>query len=261
MKKPTTKQLKDKQGRYMIASVLLVSTAILGMALYFSKPAVARSSVDRCPLDERDINGVVVLLVDASDPLTVYQQQQMDKLIDKMKVTLQPEEHVTLYKLTEEKGELLKPVYEGCSLDSGKNANQLYENPEQIQRNFEANFAKPLKDQFKKIELNGQMKTSPLIEAIDLAAQRMIESDVHHKRLIIMSDMLQNSSLGNQYSPHALDQKKVFDKIQGHLQGVDVQVVYLNNVKSRNLQTDSHQRFWKEFFKAAGAKSVRLSVV
>ncbi len=261
MKRPTTKQLKDKQGRLMIAGVLLISIVFLGMALYLSKSAVARSHVDGCPLDERDINGAVVLLVDASDPLTIYQQQQLDRLIDKMKVTLQPEEHVTLYKLTEEKGELLEPVFEGCSLESGKNANQLYENPEQIQKNFEASFAKPLKDQFKKIELNSQMKTSPLIEAINLAAQRMIESDVHHKRLIIMSDMLQNSSMGNQYSPHALDQKKAFAKIRGHLQGIEVQVVYLNNIKSRNLQTDSHQRFWKEFFKAAGAKSVRLSVV
>ena len=86
-------------------------------------------------------------------------------------------------------------------------------------------------------------------------------SEVKHKKLIVMSDMLQNSSMGNQYSPRALDQKKAFSLIQGHLQDVEVQVVYLSNGKSRHLQTDSHQRFWKELFKAGGAKSVRFSVV
>lgn len=245
----------------MISMVLLLSGFILGAALFLHKSALARSRIDGCPLDERAINGMVIMLVDASDPLTLYQQQLLGKMIDKMQLSLQSEEQVIVYKLTEEKGELLAPVFEGCSLDNGKNANQLYENPELIQKNFEKNFAQPLKDQFSKIALDSQMKTSPIIEAVNLAAQRMEENEVKHKKLIVMSDMLQNSSMGNQYSPHALDQKKAFSLIQGHLQGVEVQVVYLSNGKSRLLQTDSHQRFWKELFKAGGAKSVRFSVV
>lgn len=261
MRKPTSKQLKDKKGRLMISMVLLLSAFIFGVALLLHKSAIARSGIDGCPLDEREINGMVILLVDASDPLTLFQQQLLGKTIDRVQLSLQSEEQVIVYRLTEERGELLAPVFEGCSLDNGKNANLLYENPELIQKNFEKNFSQPLKEQFSKIELNRQIKSSPIIEAINLAAQRMQGNEVKHKKLIIMSDMLQNSSMGNQYSQRALDQKKAFSLIQGHLQGVEVQVVYLNNGKSRHLQTDSHQRFWKELFKAGGAKSVRFSVV
>jgi hypothetical protein len=261
MRKPTSKQIKDKKGRLMISMVLFLSACIFGVALLLHKSAIARSRIDGCPLDDREISGVDILLVDASDPLTLFQQQLLGKTIDRMQSSLQPEEQVIVYKLTEEGGELLAPVFEGCSLDNGKKANLLYENPELIQKNFEKNFSQPLKDRFSKIELNNQMKTSPIIEAINLAAQRMEGNEVKHKKLIVMSDMLQNSSMGSQYSQHSLDQKKAFSLIKGHLQGVEVQVVYLSNGKSRQLQTDSHQRFWKEFFKAGGAKSVRFFVV
>lgn len=261
MNKPMSKkQTQDRKGKMMIGGVALVSLILFGVFAMLSKPALP-VGLDGCPLDERGVSGEFTVLVDPSDPLTKYQQRAVDKVIDKLKMELKPEEHVTVYRLTEEKTEVLAAMFDGCSPDNGKEANQLYENPERIRQGYEKSFAKPLREQFKKIDLNSEMATSPIIEAIELAGLRMKESNVQHKRLVILSDMLQNSSLGSHYRQRALDPNKANAIIQGKLEGVEVQVIYLYNGKNRGLQSPAHQRFWRAFFKAGGAKSVQISVV
>ena len=103
---------------------------------------------------------------------------------------------------------------------------------------------------------------SPILEMLQMVSLNSIQK--HHvdgpKTLIVLSDLLQNSKQLNMYKGTPAFQEFAntgyAHKTQINFQGVDIQIHYLQN--SPVLQGDKLFLFWREYFKAAGSKSLDL---
>jgi hypothetical protein len=77
------------------------------------------------------------------------------------------------------------------------------------------------------------------------------------KRLVIVSDMLENSEAGNHYrgAPDFLAFKltPAYARVRSHLDDVAVTIFYLRRDDAAGVQGVSHIRFWNQWFADQGA--------
>jgi hypothetical protein len=110
---------------------------------------------------------------------------------------------------------------------------------------------------------------SPILESIHAIGRRpdFAAAASGSRWLIISSDLLQHVKGGVEEKDNArLDVKKFSETAYGRdlkpdLQGVEVQVLYLNRQKKGGLQTAAHEEFWRTWFTASGAKTVTFTPV
>ena len=157
------------------------------------------------------------------------------------------------------------PLVELCNPGDGRGHNELTENIKQLNRQYKDRFLNPIFEQSTQLLSIAPAQESPILEMLQMVSLNSIQK--HHvdgpKTLIVLSDLLQNSKQLNMYK--ALPTFEQFTstayahKTQINFQGVDIQIHYLQN--SPNLQVDTLFRFWKEYFKAAGSKTVALEAL
>ncbi len=129
------------------------------------------------------------------------------------------------------------------------------------QKRWNAAFGKPLDAAIARLKTVPSSPRSPIIEAIKALSWRPdFGSEIPRRRLVIFSDLLQNSPGLSQYqrrydyvkwrkTEHA--RENAFD-----FRGVEVVIYYLQRPQTLRIQTDAHRDFWFRFLTESGAKVV-----
>jgi hypothetical protein len=85
------------------------------------------------------------------------------------------------------------------------------------------------------------------------------------KRLTVVSDMLQNSAILNQYRhPETFEEFEhtpAFVKVRPELNDVGVTILYVRRSSQFNRQGKRHVEFWQSFFAASGARMEEVKSV
>ncbi|MBU6223967.1 MAG: hypothetical protein KGP13_03985 [Burkholderiales bacterium] len=253
---------RQRSNIFFGSMALLLVIFVMGTAAWWWNQK--RNAIDPktlCPL--HGPLGHNILLVDKTDPLNLAQKAAFDLLVtDLVSNKTPPGFLLSIFVLGDNFVAQNKPLVELCNPGDGKGHNELTENIKQLNRMYKDRFLNPIFEQSTQLLSIAPAQESPILEMLQMVSLNAIQK--HHvdgpKTLIILSDLLQNSKQLNMYkglpnfaqftnTPYA-------QKTKIHFQEVDIQIHYLQN--SPQLQGEGLFLFWREYFKAAGSKSVAL---
>ncbi len=231
---------KDKQG---VRILLFVSCVILGLfGLRYALLASADNidSETLCRIGQND--PVLKVLIDKTDPWNMHGQQRLAKLIKNLKSRLAQHERLSLYILDETGTYSPSPVFDMCNPGRGDQANELYENPRRIQQKFEEQFSAPLDLVLESLLLPGTASKSPILETI----KGLREND--KERLIVVSDIMQNSTLASFYSksPASVSEADEAGICRMENPYQSIQVYYVNRPNVQIAKKQKVRNFWNQ---------------
>ena len=260
--------MKKHRGRIRAFITLAVMAAILAGAvwLYAGSPSINPDTF--CPLNGKYSRTAV--LVDATDSLNrkqikeikehfkerLNQMRQKSKWYERMGLS-RSYEWAGIFVLSENNLTVPKPIIALCQ----RTTSILTDNPERERRRYEKNFLAPMKSAIDKLADLPEQKESPIFEMIQAVALDSNFDSTKKRRLIIVSDMLQNTPEYSHYTGNMdYDKWRTTDYARDFLDStllrdVDVQILYVkrHNEEVKSLQTRRHPEFWRRYFEDVGA--------
>ncbi len=256
---------RKSRERIVPIVVLAVLVALIGAVVVFlsTRPTVDPDTF--CPHGGNYAR--TAILIDATDSLSATQAKAIREEVEDLRRRLALYEWVGVFVLSEDN--LVLPVPEIQKCNPGSEPNPIYENPDMVRRRFEEEFRKPLDDAIGRlVKTTRPSPTSPILEMIRAVALDRDYVSTQPRRLIVVSDMLQNVSEYSHYRDGSdFRTWRDTDYARGFLQvsllGVEVEILYLRRVDkpSGPLQTRSHVKFWEDYFAAVGATVTILKPV
>jgi len=192
---------KDKHGVLIIAGVTVI---FLSLFLLTYQLKASADNYDHETLCRNDGDyPTLKLLIDKTDPWTSRDKEKLAALIRRTKARLVENERFTIFVLDETGTYSPSPVFDMCNPGRGDQASSIYENPRLVQQLFEEKFAAPLDSIMTDLLRPGVAPQSPLLEAIVA-----LKGSGHKERLVIVSDMMQNSEAISFYRRDKLTSSK-----------------------------------------------------
>ena len=230
---------KDKKGIAIIIGVVICFVSLFALRSSLNASANNYDHDNLCP---REGNyPVIKVVIDKTDPFDKQTSQRLAKLIRKLKDTLQAHERLSIHVLDETGTYSPSPVFDMCNPGRGDQANSLYENPRRIQMCFEEKFATPLEIMLEDLLRPGIAPQSPILEtAISL------RTPGKNERLVIVSDMMQNSENVSFYggSISASDQTDELCEMADQYE--EIQIYYINRTGIRVATKQKVRNFWHQ---------------
>ena len=198
-----------------------------------------------------------VVLVDQTDPLTSTQIAYAKALILAEYQRLAPHGELTVRGVRADPDDAAES-FSRCRLRRGTEVMGVASNPDMI----EAAFKRTVGDALERLSERpaGTVPSaprSPIIEAVDSAMDAPdFAPTVHDRRLVILSDMAQNSSAISEYkgAGSGLDPSQaVRDAFTRDLKGVSVRIHYLRRPALEAIQTSAQRDFWRDWYVSQGA--------
>lgn len=236
----------------------------VGAAVLLALAILARPKpVDKatgCETDQLLPTAHTVLVIDQTDAFTPAQ------ITYAKKVLLYEYDHLHRYDLLTVRGvgtNADTPIrnFTLCRVPKRAEVYGIAVNEDQVAHRFETVAGKPMARYLDSLARVGEAETSPLVETIsNISREEDFGPGVRDRRLVVISDMAQNSANFSQY-------KKAGAKValpselgvfQPDLKGATVRVHYLLRPSLRRIQGAEHEATWQAFFERAGAKDVKI---
>lgn len=248
----------DRTGLLLLTAAVGLAAAVGGAFAWISRQHPEVDPKTLCPLEGP--RSVTVLLVDRTQPLSAIQQEALRLEFLRIKDAVPPGGALEIYSIGPiETGVLQPELPRLCSPGRGKGVSPLTGNPRVTERQWHERFDGPVQQLLTKLAHPGSQPTSPILESIQsvaLTALAPLPEQIGQKRLIIASDMLQNTAELSQYrqeTPFAeFKGTGYYRRIRPDLRGVDVEIIYVRREGPH--QGARHIEFWQEYFGDAGAR-------
>jgi hypothetical protein len=211
-----------------------------------------------CPL--AGPKAVYAVLLDTSDRLTPAQAGAVEQKIEGLQGAVPLHGALEIYQLAPTGERLLEPILAVCNPGDGKDANPLWSNPKRLAARWRERYDAPLQTVLARVLPAPDAATSPILEAIQSVAVTAFGAPERRnveKRLLIVSDMIQNSiTLSHYRGAGALKADRFLASAAArsampHLEGAAVDIVYLNRVTKEPIQGPDHVLFWERVIDAA----------
>jgi len=263
------KRLDYLAGAVLALVGLLALGALAGGAWWLKSTRVALDENTNCP--KTGPRSVQVLVFDRTDRISHQQAQQIEQYVKRLMVDAATGQRFDLYTVEGDTQNVLQAVLQICSPGQGKDANDLYENPELIQRRFDVRFAEVLQRTVQELLQDSKRPASPIIEsmrAASITSFGSLESKVPI-RLTMISDMVQHSPLSSHLTSapnfKELSRSQQWRALQPDLRGADVAVLYLLRPKALRagvpVQNRGHQLFWEELVSASNGRVTSIQPI
>lgn len=256
---------KRRLRRIIVIIIIVILLLLLGFGAYHFASRETSDAVTLCPHGGNYPRTAV--LIDATDSLS---ESQIKAVIDNINSLPQRREDrgqivrgewVGVFVLNEDNRFLPEPTVALCYPGNKDTAKIMVENEHRIQRTYKQKFLRPMEEAVRRLAQTPEQPSSPIFEMISAVAMYGNFDTTQKRRLIIVSDMLQNVAAYSHYrdgvdyakfreTPYARDLLQ-----PSLLSGVTVEIWYLKRAGSpvRALQR-SHVDFWQRYFRDVGAE-------
>lgn len=251
----------DKVWGVILVIVGLILIAGLGGAWYWTNKQPKLDEATGCPATGP--TAIHAILIDRSDPISPLQGQQVRQIIDHYVQMAKIGERFDLYVANSDAVNVLTAMAAVCNPGRGDQANELYQNPRMIQRQFEEKFLKVLHQNLDSLLKASSTDSSPILEsirAVAVAAFGGVEAGTIPLQLTIVSDFVQHSAANSHFRGETnfveLSRKPAWRSLQANLKGAKVRALYLLRADAKRngvpIQNRGHQDFWESAIKADG---------
>jgi len=234
---------KDKQGVLIIIGVSVVFLFLFALS-YKLKASADNYDPETLCRNDGDYP-VLKLLIDKTDPWTGQGRERLAALIRRIKGGLAEHERFSIFVLDENGLYSPSPVFDMCNPGRGDQANSLYENPRLVQQQFEKKFQAPLDSMLDELLRPGVAAETPLLETVV-----GLRGEEDNARLMLVSDMMQNSESLSLYRKHGTDiiNGKVNDLCESPKNYKSVEVYYINRSQLTVSTRQEARNFWDQCF-------------
>jgi hypothetical protein len=250
---------------------------ILYVGVLAPQPAAANLDAHNCARSEYP-NESVLILLDTTDALSQSQIDQFKATLRDVLDRAQPGELVSVAEIQ------TLPVRFDISLCSPQRGAppgflDALRNPaadwHRVRADWQRRFDRPMRKLIDTLPYNRVWPRSPIIQSIDDATDQLGDawSKASRRRLIIFSDMMENTDQFSQYTTGPAPVP--YDEARAHipyirdaapdLRDADVEVYYLLIPRDAKHQTGdarrTHQTFWQAFFTRCAGRVARFSLL
>ncbi len=254
----------------ILAVIGIVLLFVLGGAAWWVRAMHQAIDESLCPKDGP--HSVAAILFDRSDPIAGQQVQQIKQhllsLIDSSAVA----QRFDIYTVEADPKNELHPILQLCNPGRGKDANLIYQNPDEYERRFRKLFLPAIEAATKSMLEPSTRPTSPIIESIRAAAITSFgpfENREVPLRMLIISDMVQHSAQFSQVrgdTPFSeLAKQSIWRVIRPNLEGAEVDILYVQRPNARRsgtlIQSRGHQLFWEQLMRSSNGRIVTFEPI
>jgi len=235
---------------------------LLGGAYWRRAVTLQLDATSLCPV--AGPSAVNAILIDQSDPISPLQIQRLSQILDQTIEEASVGERIDLYVLAHDSLQSVAPIISLCRPKS--EGNMFYENPKKVHERYIERFRTPLDVTLKALTTATESDISPIMESIKavcVSAFGTMPKDTP-ARLLVVSDMIQNSKVLNQYKQRDFD---IFVRSPGYAEVLadchraSVSVLYLLRPRDQRVQDRMHQLFWEKFFDHENAFLKRMEAI
>jgi len=248
---------KDKNGIYLISAFLFVLMSLIAASLLLRDPNRQYDPDTFCP--DGELNAHTIVLIDVSDSFTETQKKAIHNFVKGIRGRLKRYEKLSIFTLINDNYIASIPKFSKCNPGSGKEANELYQNPKKIQTKFDDFFKSPLTDILSNIVKGAGAERSPILEMIhDLSLREDFSFNIKERKLFLVSDMLQHMKQYSHYRRNSMDygefkKTKYSQGVTANLTNVSARILYIWRPELGALQNNRHILFWENYFRDMGA--------
>lgn len=267
-RKRTRGRRKQKQQRQAIVNFTLVvaAVAITAWTVYSLQPE-PYDEVTLCELSE-ELPPHTAVILDKTDEYTEEEVTFIRLAVERARDRLAVKERITLFEL-DEKGEFNpRGEFSLCNPGRGSQVNALFQNPKLIEQRYREKFEAPFEQVLADLVIPREAPASPILEAVARLGQtEAFSTGAPQRRLTLISDMLQNSSLFTVYGagrgnlpasiPDSADVATlVRDRYGNNLMDVEVEIRLIPRPGWNDAQRGELRRYWDDIFTSLGMRVV-----
>jgi len=246
-----------------IALIIVAILATAGVGYWYYTASESHVAYDKgtyCP--DSGPYARIALLIDLTDEMSFIQEQKLrhfiQSLSDESREDSVPQHAMlSVYLLSENDASAIPtPVIEVCNPGNGEGINEFTGNPRLANKRFTERFLDPIDTTIGKIVYTDPAKTSPIIESIrGIAVSNFAEEAEpgYEHRLIVISDMLQNTPKTSHYREGQILEEATLRDLKSDLQFVDrVDIKVIARQKQERLQGKALVEYWRNYFRESG---------
>jgi len=254
----TRRQNTGRSGSVIpYVAIVAVIAVVTGLGYLAFRVSSERAEIDQASLCQKDqVQDQLLILLDLTDPLSQTQAQRLVRILDEVVETETADSLVAVGIVSEEPA-AWGARFQKCKPKTGREANQLYENPTLIQERFEEEFRRPLYQVIDAMMKQPEQDTSPIMEAMQALIADLPLTDGQIS-LIVVSDLLQNSDAFSAYREENWDTfaaRGGSDRLARNLNGAHLTLVRIPRPATSSRIRESAEAFWAEYFDIQGASA------
>lgn len=230
---------------------VLFSMLVVSLTVWVLRPAELDAAT-LCPTD-RPLAGHTVVIVDRTDRWTQAMGAALTQLVENAQRDTGKYEKFSIVSLDAQQS--VHPIFSVCNPGEPTFWSDLYRGRRYTSRDFEQRFVGAAESVIEQIREPSEARTSPIVEYV----HRWLGSDdfnasIRQRRLILVSDMRQNSPLYSIYTGAEDQLGEVVERQFGpSAQGVAFDVYFVAHGRDHNVTEDEVRAAWDRAFGRIGA--------
>ncbi len=248
---------KDKQG---VAIISVVSILLISLLFVYVDKSTEQGLIDKETLCIRGkaVTSHTILLLDKTDAVNKRQRTSIIEIVEDTRNRLNSGDKISLFLLEGSPKAMPTAKISLCNPGQGNNVNPFFKNPKKIQKKYNDKFKVPLDEILSSMLIAGEADSSPIVETIEnLFSRKDFDQTVPERRLVIISDLLQNSRRFSHYKKDKTynqlnHDSEVFIYNLEEFINTKVSVYYINRNIKKTTQNILHLEFWESVLVNAG---------
>jgi len=262
-----SRRRRKKQNRQAVLNFTIagLAVAIIGFAFFALQPK-PYDETTLCALTE-ELPPHTAVIIDKTDEYSESQADLIAAVIRRTRDRLLVGERFTLFELDANGRFDPRGEFSLCNPGRGSQVNALFQNPEQIEKRFAEKFDQPMETALADLVVPKEAPNSPIIEALARLGQTDLFSDrAPTRRIVLISDMLQNSDIFTAYGgggglpdtiADSLDTAQRLENTFGRsLSGVELEIRLIPRDRYVDMQRGALKDYWEEVFRDLGVQVI-----
>lgn len=252
-------RLAGSTGTVNLTVLVIIIVLVMGGAFWWSHKEQTVNAIDEttlCPKDSGPV-AMTVMLIDLTDPITLTQKLQLLTWFEKEISDAVRGTQFTMGIVSENSDEwgstdpLCKPQYAGS-------ASALTQNASLIEQKYRKRFLEPLQANIMRMVTSSSAKKSPIMESLQTLVSETPNFITFKgpKRLVIVSDLLQNSDALSFYKGEDWQSFRTspdFQRVGSTLTNAEVVILQIPRPFEGVEDPETLEIFWTKYFDLQGA--------
>lgn len=255
-----TRRSRRADQTKLIAGIVLITLlvgAVVGLIVVRAKVQAARVDLD--PITQCPVVGprsVTVVVVDRTDPISDVTALALRNELTAVVEKTPQYGALYLYSIDGEIDGVAKPLFFRCNPGDASTVNELTGSKAKAQRRFDQQFSEPLDSALMSLAKAETAPSSPIMEGLQGAALSAFShphaKEASPKRLIIVSDFMQNSDRVSFYGGSAARQLTSPEGLDAPLHGVTVGLLFIQRPLRGGPSIEELKVAWRAYFIESG---------
>lgn len=235
---------KKKSNPLLWFAGILMAACALGLAWSLMSFDTQKTNSRGCLANGADDQTSLSILIDATEPLTSSQLENVAVIVQQKVSSLQPYDRVRFYAIKETNGQPLPPLFDLCKPDPDSMESSIKKRFERLR--FRSEIENELRNN------SGVQPLSPIIFSLGSVASQF-ESKERNRVIVLVSDLIQNSEMLSMYRSdwERQAESQAVNKSRPMLQGIDLQLLWLMRPEE-DRQSKLLREWWIDYIRKSG---------